>query len=155
MFFYEKGYCMKFVDKVLLLGIFFNSFNLLTNQDGQASNKWKIVFFDEYMKGYEGLDEPNHKTISQVLKKSFEKSESLIPEQDAELAAGVRDQVKFFIGLQDPDIIDREVKKCKDGMKEAHSVWAKMASQGTKARKFVSRFYKEYAKRKKTDQKND
>lgn len=145
---------MKLISKAILLCAFLGTVSFLANQDGQASNKWKIIFFREYMKGYEKLDDPNHKNISRVLQSSFAKSEQFIPEQDAELAAGVRDQVVFFVGLKDPVVIDREVKKCQNGMKEAHSVWAKMASEGTKARKFVSRFYKEYAKRKKADQKN-
>lgn len=138
----------------MLLCVFLGSISLLANQDSQSRNKWKVVFFREYMKGYDSLDNPNHKNISQVLKNSFNQAKPFIPEEDKELASGVADQVRFFVGLKDPVLIDREVKKCQNGMKEAHSVWAKMASEGTKARKFVSRFYKEYAKRKKADQKD-
>lgn len=144
---------MKVINKLLLFQALFFACSIFAKQEkrsaAEASKKWKIIFFKEYMKGYDSLDEPNHKNISQVLQKSFKKSEEFIPEEDADLAAGVRNQVKFFVSLKDSAAIEREVKKCKDGMKEAHSVWAKMASDGTKSRKFVSRFYKEYEKRKK------
>lgn len=113
---------------------------------------WKIVFFREYMKLYDDLDDLDHKGISQILQKSFAKAKGVIPEKDKDLAAGVQDQIAFFVGLKDPVVIAREVKKCKDGMKEAHGFWAKLASESMKAHKFVDRFYKEYAKRQNSGQ---
>lgn len=148
---------MKSQNKLLLLKVLLLVCGLSIYSDQRAadksSNRWKIVFFREYMDEYAKLDKPDHKGISQVLKKSFEKSEPLIPKQDKELADGVRDQVMYFRSLRDPNAIAREVKKCEDGMKKARSIWAKMASDGLKARKFVNRFYSEYSKRRKSNKK--
>ncbi len=147
---------MKIMKIILVPSLLFLACNLLARDDEsasprKASKQWKVTFFKEYMAGYKALPKPDHASISRVLQDSFAKAIGGVPDQDKELAAGVNDQVCFFVELKDPAIIEREVKKCTDGMKEANGAFAKFAPTATKARIFVDRFYKEYKKRKKIE----
>lgn len=110
---------------------------------------WKVSFFNGYMKEYGALESPSHEGIASVLQSSFDQAVAIAPEKDQHLVAGVRDQVAYFVGLEDEEEKERELKKCQDGMKQAQSPWVRWAPESVKAHFFVNKFVEEAAGRKK------
>ena len=141
---------MKKIQLFFLMSLALESSYLRASDDESSpgiNNRWKVDFFREYMAEYKELREPNHAAIAQVLQNSFAKTAGEVPDKDKKLAAGVADQIQFFVKLKNPETISIEVQKCSDGMKTANSFIVKMLPRAAKADRFVDRFYAEYKRR--------
>ena len=155
-FFYDREYKVWFLVKKRMEGIMKNTYLALLSicllfEDALASqaNKesWKVSFFKEYIDGYGALQEPGHEEIAQILQKSFDQAALAAPEQDQHLVIAVRDQVSYFANIENEEEKERELEKCKEGMKQACSPWARFAPEAVKAKFFVDRFVEEANKR--------
>ncbi len=133
-----------------MINCFYISHVIVPSSD--VKKDWKVVFFSEYMDGYQKLSSPGHKEVAGVLSDSFNKALDLVQEdqaqdQESDLIEAVRSQVTYFVTLSDEKDKTVEMKKCDQGMKEASSWYAKLASPAIKAQYFVQAFYNESQER--------
>lgn len=135
--------------KVLILCFSITIFDQMIASDAQDSPSWKVSFFTGYMKEYSALGSTSHEAIAGVLQNSFDQAAAVAPEEDQHLVDSVRGQVAYFVGLQDEEEKAQELQKCQEGMKQATSVWARLAPDAVKAHFFVSKFVEESQKRQK------
>lgn len=130
---------------LIVLNIVFISSLYPNKQDS-----WEIVFYKTYISEYKKMSPDDYKGFSVLVKKSWKKAKSLVPQnskEDLKLAAKITDQVNFFITITDPSLQEKETEKCINGMKKARGVLAGFASNTYKAKRFVQGFVKEYNKR--------
>lgn len=120
---------------------------LASDDEPESPNNWKVTFFREYLDGHKKLKSPTHPDVAKVLSDSFDKAAAEAPEADKEVVEIIGDQVRFFVSLQDPQIIEQEMEKCRKGMKEANSWYARIAPDCLKGNRFVQAFCDECKKR--------
>lgn len=142
---------MKSLKLLIMINCFYIPQIMVSSSD--VKKDWKVVFFAEYMDGYQKLSSPGHKEVADVLNDSFNKALDLVQEEDQaqdqefDLVEAVRSQVTYFVTLSDEKDKTREMEKCNQGMKKASSWYARVTPAAVKAQYFVQAFYNESQKR--------
>lgn len=135
-----------YTNKIMLLFLMCMIVQFITASENSS---WKVAFFKGYVAGYKEKSPTTHAGFSEILQTSWEAAFPLAPARgdDAEVVVQVGEQVRFFVGIQDPSVQQEETEKCINGMRKAHSLLAQWVPESTKASFFINKFVEEWKKR--------